>query len=289
MDPRDEQGGAETEGDQAGGEPEPRIDAFRREDPLRGQDQEAEAEHRRGMHHRDGERRRRSPDGACRRRRSGTRRSATSRGRGRANGSAPTPIATTIISAIRPARDRNERRSRRGTHRSSVPPLALAGCAGRAWRRPDGTSGIADRTCEGRTSVGYERSRSLALSLGTSDRTIVAPSPAAVTSSPPEPVRVVAILEHEVVGSAGSTAAPSRHRESQRRQSRLPGRAARAPSSARSRAWALRRSGDAVPSAGRRRLPLRYSSSSRVDEGAVAIGIERRCSWNVGISAMSTA
>ena len=100
MDPRDEQRGAETERDESGGEPQPRVDAFGREDAFRGEDQEAEAEHRRGVHHRD-----RGADGGglperavgCR---SGTRRSATSRDRGRANGSAPTPIATAIIKAI---------------------------------------------------------------------------------------------------------------------------------------------------------------------------------------------
>ena len=32
VEPRDEQGGAETEGDEAGGEPQPRIDAFGREE-----------------------------------------------------------------------------------------------------------------------------------------------------------------------------------------------------------------------------------------------------------------
>ena len=185
VDPRDEQRGAETEGDQSGGEPQPRVDAFGREDAFRGQDQEAEAEHRRGVHHRD-----RGADGGglperavgCR---SGTRRSATSRDRDRANGSAPTPIATAIIKAIEARRrDRIERRSRRGARRSPAPPPRTRAAPARV-RRPAGTSRLPSEHAREPTSVGYERSRSLALSLGTSDRTIVAPSPTAVTSRHP--------------------------------------------------------------------------------------------------------
>jgi hypothetical protein len=53
VDPRDEQGGAESEGDEAGGEPQPGVDPFGREDPLRREHQETEAEHRGGVHHGD--------------------------------------------------------------------------------------------------------------------------------------------------------------------------------------------------------------------------------------------
>ena len=139
VDPRDEQGGAETEGDQAGGEPEPWVDAFGREDPLRGQDQEAEAEHRGGVHHRD-----RGADGG------GLTERAAGADQVRADQGLAVAGAERMDRAdadrhrdhqgdqARP-RDRSERRSRRGALRSPAPPLRIR-AAPAELHRPDGTS-----------------------------------------------------------------------------------------------------------------------------------------------------
>ena len=51
VDPRHEQDGAQPERDEAGRESQPRIDTLRIHEPFRGEHEQTEGEHRRGVHH----------------------------------------------------------------------------------------------------------------------------------------------------------------------------------------------------------------------------------------------
>ena len=218
VDPRHEERGAQAERDEAGGEPQPRIDALGREEPFRGEHQDAEAEHRGRVHHRH---RRADRDRLAER--------AAAADQVRADQRLAVPRTEGVHGPDPDRRDdhqRDETRRQIGSSGESgeEPTARRPRRIGRGVRaesgaaRPEGEGGGSDARGRDVRGIGPEaHAGALARDVGANDRGAVADSG---DFAPAESVRIVAIFEREVM--RGGRRDP-RHEDAAEAECRQPG------------------------------------------------------------------